>query len=489
MVERIARSMNERDWADLHDTIRRKEVEAEEGGWELERARCAADRDYWWDRWVETYDSRLALQYDADGKKLSPYVPFHRWPKQVEFVDWLDARVKAQEEGLCEKSRDTGATFLCCGYVLHEWLYTPGFKATFGSRKEEYVDKKGDSKSIFEKLRSMLYRMPQQLLPKGFKANRHDNYMLMTNPENGATISGEGGRELGRGDRVTVYIVDEAEYLEDAWGADKALSGTTDCVIWVSSVESMTSLFAHKRFRVLRPRQITQLHWRDDPRKDAAWAQAKKESKGIAVFASEFDIDYSASQEGVIIPGIHVNAAIDAHLKLGITGFGEGPWSAALDVADGGMDVNALAVRKGVIIKRILQKVSRDTGETARWAINEVAPLSGRIVMQYDCIGVGTGIKSEANRLKDEHLMPANVRLVPWDAAGAVLDPEGPVNDRDSRTNKDHFQNIKAQAWWRLAERFAKTYRAVENRETFDPDELISLDLDHGGPVDAGRRA
>jgi phage terminase large subunit len=41
--------------------------------------------------------------------------------------------------------------------------------------------------------------------------------------------------------------------------------------------------------------------------------------------------------------------------------------------------------------------------------------------------------------------------------------------------NKDFFSNLKAQAWWMIADRFRNTYNAVTKGESFSQDELISL--------------
>jgi phage terminase large subunit len=67
------------------------------------------------------------------------------------------------------------------------------------------------------------------------------------------------------------------------------------------------------------------------------------------IFAQEVERNRSASVEGTIIPGEWVHAAIDAHARLHFED--DGLWGAGLDVADGGGDLNALAVRKGPILK------------------------------------------------------------------------------------------------------------------------------------------
>jgi phage terminase large subunit len=148
------------------------------------------------------------------------------------------------------------------------------------------------------------------MLPKGFNAGQHDNYMRLVNPETGAVISGEGGEDMGRGGRSSLYVVDEAAFVPNAETVEKALSGNTDCVIWVSSVNGMGNLFARKRHSILKPHQIFRLHWRDDPRKTEEWAAAKQASfSDPTTWASEYDIDYSASVEGICIPAKWVESA------------------------------------------------------------------------------------------------------------------------------------------------------------------------------------
>jgi len=284
---------------------------------DAEKAVCAEDMLYWSDNYVWTYDPRLV------GQSGGAYVPFKLWPKQREIARWLLGRIRAAEEGLIEKSRDTGVTYICAAVALHQWLFTPGFKATFGSRKVDYVDKKDNPDSIFAKLRIMLRRLPAHMLPQGFVWSQHDHYMRLVNPHTGAVISGEGGDDMGRGGRSSVYFVDEAAFVPNAETVEKALSGNTDCVIWVSSVNGMGNLFARKRHSILKSHQIARLHWRDDPRKDEDWALAKKQSlSDPTTWASEYDIDYSASVEGVCIPAAWVEsarrlAAMEPRLRAG----------------------------------------------------------------------------------------------------------------------------------------------------------------------------
>ena len=48
--------------------------------------------------------------------------------------------------------------------------------------------------------------------------------------------------------------------------------------------------------------------------------------------------------------------------------------------------------------------------------------------------------------------------------------------DKGSPLIKDHYLNLKAQAWWELRARFWKTWRAVNEGLDIDTEDLISID-------------
>ena len=80
------------------------------------------------------------------------------------------------------------------------------------------------------------------------------------------------------------------------------------------------------------------------------------------VFRQEVDRNYAAAVEGIVIPAEFVKSAIDAHIKLDFTEHADDDCYAGLDVADGGGDRNALAIREGAVLKYIEQWGVRDTG-------------------------------------------------------------------------------------------------------------------------------
>lgn len=429
---------------DLQAARQRKQVEAAAGGWIAEKAKCAADIPYWFDNYVWTYDPRLV------GKPGGAFVQFKLWPRQRDAILWLKARVEAAEEGLLEKSRDVGATYLTAGFALHQWLYAPGFKATFGSRKVDYVDKKDNPDSIFAKLRIMLRRLPPEMLPEGFSFGQHDNYMRIVNPETGAVISGEGGEDMGRGGRSSLYVVDEAAFVPNAETVEKALSGNTDCVVWVSSVNGMGNLFARKRHSILKPHQIFRLHWRDDPRKTEEWAAAKQASfSDPTTWASEYDIDYSASVEGICIPALWVESAkrlakIEPRLQ-------------ASNLCKVGLDVGAGKAKSVAIAKRgpvVMPPKSRgnpDTTETAHWAL-DIARETGAAQLNFDAPGVGAGVSST--------LMKNPVAGLKVVAVNTGLPPSNRIWP-DNRTSEEMFGNSKAELWWLARTAIQRTHEHV----------------------------
>ncbi|MFG1260043.1 hypothetical protein V5F79_22205 [Xanthobacter flavus] len=436
--------------------------------------------------WCDTYDPRNA---GGDTPARMPFILFRR---QAELVEFLQACLAGEESGLVEKCRDMGATWLCGSVSIWLWLFWPGASVGWGSRKEQLVDKIGDPDSIFEKMRMIVRGLPRLFWPAGFRPDDHMTYMKFINPENGATITGEAGDNIGRGGRKLIYFKDESAHYERPEKIEAALADNTRVQIDISSVNGLGNVFHRRREAGVdwQPGQpvakgvtnVFVMDWRDHPGKTQDWydgRRQKAQADGLLhIFAQEVDRNYAAAVDGIIIPADWVRAAIDAHIKLG---FGEtGGWVAGLDVADGGGDRNALAKRKGVVLKTVEEWGERDTGATTRRAIDSCGGL-GPIDLQYDSIGVGAGVKAEANRLGDEDKLTKGLRLVPWSAAAEVLDPEGHVEpgDRETPINKDFYQNLKAQAWWQLRRRFERTWRAInEPGFTWEPDELVSISSD-----------
>lgn len=448
--------------------------------------------------WLDTYDPRKSLNNARPELRGEKWMPFVFFKRQMDVIDFFESCSHDQESGLVEKCRDFGLTWLACGYSVWRWLFIKNDAIGWGSRKEPLVDKPGDPDSVFEKMRLMLKRMPKIWMPLGFSWGRHSTFMKLLNPENGAIIAGEAGDNIGRGGRRSIYLVDESAHLERPEKVEAALGDNTNVRIDISSVNGVGNVFHRRRENgiVWTPEdhgkpgyvKVFIADWHDHPLKTQEWYDMRKaryEREGMAhIFAQEVDRNYSAAVSNVVIPYEWIEAAVDAHKAIGYFAAAvdshKGEWYAGLDVADEGNDRNALTLREWVIWRSVDEWGERDPGLTARKAILACRPYAGRINCQYDCIGVGAGVKTEYNRLTtDEKIIDARkIPFIPWNAGAGVVKPYERIipDDNESLQNKDFFDNLKAQAWWSLRTRFYKTFKARNENVVYPVDDLISID-------------
>jgi len=418
-----------------------------------EYRRCAEDIVYWVDNYCWTFDPRLPEQST---------IPFKTFPRQQEFLWWLEECDQLQKGGIVEKSRDMGVTWLCCAYAAHKWLFRQGDATGFGSRKLELVDKLGDPDSIFEKIRFLLRHQPDWLLPRGFNPNgsRGMGQAKIINPANGSIISGEGGDQIGRGGRKRRYFVDESAYLERPKLIDASLFMNTNVRIDVSTPNCPGNPFAAKRnsgkWRVFR------FHWRDDPRKDDAWYQEQLETQDPVIVAQEVDIDFSASIEGICIPNKWIMCAVDFLPEDAVSGHKIGGW----DVADEGKNRNVLGIRQGPRIGEVISWNKLDTFQSC-YKVREEAALRGVHTLYYDNVGLGLGAKGDFRAMEGN--LPFKVVGINGGAA--------PTEDvwPDGRTSKEMFFNLRSELWWKMRRRFERTFEVVMQNVEHPLEDCISI--------------
>ena len=431
--------------------------------------------------WMDTYDPRRA----AHGASVQ--MPFLLYPRQAEMVDFIVACIRAGANGLIEKSRDVGATWTCCALSVWLWLYWPGVSIGWGSRKAMLVDRLSDPSSIFEKMRLIIDHLPPEFRPRGLARDKHLNHLRLVNPSNGSSIVGEAGDQIGRGGRTLVYFKDESAHYLHPESIEAALSNNTDCQMDVSSVSGIGTVFQRKREGGVEydaggtltkgAANVFVFDWRHHPNKTQAWydeRRARYERDGLLhIHAQEVDRDYSAALPKTLIKREWVQAAMGLELP------DDGPYMGGLDVADGGGDLNALAVRKANILVHLDSWAHGDAGESTRRVVDQAKAYLPMELM-YDSVGVGSGVKAESNRLALMDQMPGDLRFTPWNAGAGVNHPNDRVvpYDDDSPLNKDFYDNLRAQAWWSLRNRLEKTWRHVAKGEAFPTDEMISISRD-----------
>lgn len=416
--------------------------------------------------WGMTFDPR---NVERDQPTLIPFVLF---PKQEEWVDWLLERWRSREPGITEKTREIGMSWLTVAFASTMCLFNEGMVIGFGSRKEEYVDKIGAPKSLFEKARTFLRALPPEFRG-GWDRDTHAPHMRILFPDTGSAMTGESGDGIGRGDRTSIYFVDESAFLERPQLVDASLSQTTNCRQDISTPNGLGNSFAQRRHS--GKVKVFTFHWRDDPRKDDAWYAKQCNDLDPVTVAQELDINYAASVEGIVIPSAWVQAAIGAHTKLAIKP--TGARRSGLDVADEGIDKNAFASRSGILLDYLEQWSGKgsDIFHTVIRAF-DICERLGCEGFDYDADGLGAGVRGDALEINAQRKAAGKsaIQDEPFRGSAAVDNPEGEMVPK--RKNKDYFANLKAQSWWALRLRFQATHRAVVDGLPYEADEIISID-------------
>lgn len=415
------------------------------------------------------------------------FMPFVLFPRQLEWMQWTYANWQSSTPGITVKSRECGVSWCAITFSAVMCMYRKGFVAGLGSRKADLVDKLGDPDSLMEKARLFLRMLPEEFRG-GWIEKEHSHYMRLRFPNTGAILKGESGDDIGRGGRTAIYFVDEAAHLERPQLIDSSLSATTDCRQDISSVNGLANSFAQRVHRGTVP--VFVFNWRQDPRKDDEWyAKQRRELPEITV-NQEIDMNWVASAEGVIIPGEWAQAAVDAHIKLKIKP--TGLKFAALDVADQGIDKNAYAGRRGILLEHVEDWSGKgsDLYATVERGF-ALCDAHGVREMDYDGDGLGAGCRGDARRINADRAkaiaeahaalrapLPKPVTVGQFRGSESPLFLErkvrGPDGSHLDRTNEDMFANRKAQAWWALRFRFEQTFRALAGHE-YNPDDVISI--------------
>jgi hypothetical protein len=268
-------------------------------GQELLLQQCAEDPVFWINTFVWTFDPRV-------GGPL----PFVLYPFQVELLLNLKKAIENGGYELVEKSRDMGVSWLILTLFQWFWRFRNGNTFLLGSYKEDYVDKRGDMDSLFEKLRFVLRNQPAWMLPSGWNWKQNSSSMLLQNPDNGNTLTGETAvADFGRAGRHKAILLDEFPRWPFDNASLAACRDTSPCRIMVGTPFGKSNRFARARLGKTGEKvNIHTVHWRLHPEKDDAWYETQKGASTPAELAREVDIDYNLSTEEVVFS--EFNAAL-----------------------------------------------------------------------------------------------------------------------------------------------------------------------------------
>lgn len=423
--------------------------------------KCRRDIKYFINYYCPTYDPRNA------EVNLPTTIPFWMTPHQERFIDFLFQHLHTGTNGLVEKSRAEGLSWLMIYFAVYHLLFYDGFKTGFGSYKETKVDHIGDLDSLFEKARFCLKRLPEFIMER---QEVETNFERIVNHANGSAMTGEVGDDIGRGGRSSIYMVDEHASLPNPKQVEHSLAENTSCIIYGSTPKGTNNLFYKKRMS-MSDDDIFTFHWRNNPMKNDSWYANMERKFDAVTIAQEVDIDYTASIEGIVIPAVWVQKAVNFDLNS----------REVTDISHAGVDVGGgKGQGESVYVERIGSTVAMiDTSTTVEptdWALHcaNIARNSGVQMFKYDAVGVGGPMGGTISKME-----PApTFRHIPVISGSSPTDKK--YDDNEKLTAKDRFANLRAEMWWSLRERFRKTYEhrsdSPENaHKSYNEDEMISI--------------
>jgi phage terminase large subunit len=274
---------------------------------------------------------------------------------------------------------------------------------------------------------------------------------------------------------IDILWIEEAHNLtEEQWKVLEPTIRKEGSQIWVIFNPKLATDFAYKRFVVNPPPNtvVRKINFDENPylsdtmRQIIDAAREEDEDEYRHIYLGEPKDD----DEGSIIKRSWIMAAVDAHKALGFEPSGRK--RIGYDIADSGSDKCAEIYAHGsVVLDADLWKAAEDEllkSCTRVW--NSARAKNASIT--YDSIGVGASAGAKFGELNDT-IVDGRIQYQKFNAGAGVFRPESEYQPKTK--NKDMFLNLKAQAWWLVADRFRNTYNAVRKGEKFDEGDLISL--------------
>ncbi|MEO8019725.1 MAG: terminase family protein [Pseudomonadota bacterium] len=416
------------------------------------------------DSWGTLLDPRLL----AKGR--SALLPFRLWPKQREMFEFFESRYRNGESGVVAKGRDIGASFCLMAWLTSMCLLHENFSAIIGSALEAKCDLSGSSQTLMAKARLYLDGLPEELRGGWNRANGSAHMRIWF--ENGSALTAQAGITIGRSDRAAVVAIDEHAFVEHAEIVDSAITATSDCRLYVSTPNGTNNIFFSKAHNDAIPRLTITID--DDPRKTPEWRERKIAADGMQRFKREYLCDFLADTKGQLMPREHLDACIDAHVKLGVKPTGRR--YAAFDIG-GGSDASAFCVVQGILVEQL---DSWQSGTNLMTELRRAFALCDKYSvteMCADAVGIGAAIEGDAQILNAERKTKKlpTIRVVAFKGSESPIFPDRPAVPGSSIKTEDAYLNRKSQSYAWLQYRAAQTFAAVSGEKIKSLDNILSI--------------
>jgi phage terminase large subunit len=434
------------------------------------------------DDWALTFDPRL-----KDAK----LIPFKLYPRQHALAGELLDSYHGGESLTVVKARDSGASWLAMCLAVSLAIFEPGFTCLIGSQLEVKIDQSGtNANTLFGKARMFLEYLPEEFRGGWVSSPRGgDLYMRLWWP-NGSVLFGQAGEAIGRGERASVAVLDEYAHLLHPDKVDEALMATTQVKWYISSVNGTSNPFARRAMD--GKNRVFRYTWRDDPKKTQEWADKMIATDGQRKFDREYGCDFLAGNADQMIKQAWLDAATDAHVKLGIVPTGRR--YGGLDIGAGGDDANAFAVvHGGMLVEHVeIWPSSVDQFRECEKAMR-LAEQHGVFRFAGDAVGVGAGLEGtikqinarrkaaadahkDLNSAADYFAAAVHIGMDSFKSSESPVFPKRKYRPTSKDLVEDILPNRKSQGYDDLARRLEITFNAVTvPGYRFDRHDIVSF--------------
>lgn len=282
---------------------------------------------------------------------------------------------------------------------------------------------------------------------------------------------------------IDICWLEEAHALtKEQWEVLEPTIRKEGSQFWIIFNPRLSTDFVWRRFVVNPPRGtiVRHINYNENPFLSSTM-------RGVIEAAKEEDEDDFGhvylgiprdDDDDAVIKRSWVMASIGAHKKLGIAISNSWAKRVGFDVADSGADKCATVAAHGPLAIGLDEWKAREDEilKSSKRAWGTACAHGADLT--YDSIGVGAFVGAHVIEMNREVPRGAfRPSAIGFNAGDGVLWPDRPyARAHPPKSNKEMFSNLKAQAWWSVADRFRNTFNAVTKGMTFEPDEMIFID-------------
>jgi len=276
---------------------------------------------------------------------------------------------------------------------------------------------------------------------------------------------------------IDICWIEEAHNLtEQQWKILEPTIRKEGSQFWIIFNPKLVTDFVYKRFVTNPPPNtiVRKINYNENPFLSSTMLEIIEAAKAedLDEYRHIYEGEPKDDDEESIIRRSWLLEAIDAHKKLGISVTGSKRHG--FDVADAGQDQCAIIEAYGQLATWSDKwKAREDELLKSCTRVWTSARDRGAERVIYDAIGVGATAGAKFNELNAGQ--KNQIGHQKFFAGGAVMKPDSQYAKTGIK-NKDFFANVKAQAWWLVADRLRNTYTAIKNGQNFPEDEMIFLD-------------